>query len=147
MIGWHHWCNEHEFEQTLGDNERQGSMACCSPWGHRESDMPWWLKNNSSNAPTTDAREAEVDQFYEDLEDLLELTPKKRCSILRRILGWKSRKLRDTWCNRHGCPWSIKWCSAKANRILPREYTGHSKHTFQQHKRRVYKWASANGQY
>ena len=77
MIGWHDWCNEHEFEQTLGDNERQGSLACCIPRGHRESDMPWWLKNNSNNAPTTDAKEAEVGQFYEDLEDLLELTPKK----------------------------------------------------------------------
>ena len=29
----------HEFEQTLGDSERQGSLACCSPWGHKESDM------------------------------------------------------------------------------------------------------------
>ena len=31
--GWHHWLNGHEFEQTLGDSEGQGSLACCSPWG------------------------------------------------------------------------------------------------------------------
>ena len=36
MVGWHHWCNGHEFEQTLGDTEGQGSLACCSPWGHKE---------------------------------------------------------------------------------------------------------------
>ena len=39
MIGWHHWLNGHEFEQTLGDGEGQGSLACCSPWGRKELDM------------------------------------------------------------------------------------------------------------
>ena len=34
MVGWHHWLNEHEFEQTPGDSEGQGSLVCCSPWGH-----------------------------------------------------------------------------------------------------------------
>ena len=38
MVGWHHWFNGHELEQTLGD-ERQGGLACCSPWGHKKSDM------------------------------------------------------------------------------------------------------------
>ena len=38
MFGWHHWLNGHEFEQTLGDSEGQGSLACCSPWGHKELD-------------------------------------------------------------------------------------------------------------
>ena len=33
MVGWHHWLNGHEFVQTLGDGEGQGSLACCSPWG------------------------------------------------------------------------------------------------------------------
>ena len=39
MIGWHHRLNGYEFEQTLGDSEGQGSLACHSPWGHKESDM------------------------------------------------------------------------------------------------------------
>ena len=39
MIGWHHWLSGHEFEQTMGDGEGQGSLACCSPWGCRELDM------------------------------------------------------------------------------------------------------------
>ena len=38
MVGWHHQLNGHEFEQTLGDSEGQGSLECCSPWGHKESD-------------------------------------------------------------------------------------------------------------
>ena len=39
IVGWHHWINGHEFEQTLGDSEGQGSLVCCSPWDHKESDM------------------------------------------------------------------------------------------------------------
>ena len=39
MLGWHHQLHGHEFEQTVGDSEGQGSLACCSPWGHRESDI------------------------------------------------------------------------------------------------------------
>ena len=38
MVGWYHQLNRHEFEQTVGDSEGQGSMACCSPWGCKESD-------------------------------------------------------------------------------------------------------------
>ena len=36
MVGWHHWLSGHEFEQTPGDSEGQGSLACCCPWGHKE---------------------------------------------------------------------------------------------------------------
>ena len=38
MFGWHHWLNGPEFEQTPGDGAGQESLACCSPWGGRESD-------------------------------------------------------------------------------------------------------------
>ena len=47
MIGWHHWLNEHEFEQVLGDDEVQGSLVCCTPWGCKESDMTEWLNSNN----------------------------------------------------------------------------------------------------
>ena len=43
MVGWHHWLNGHEFEQTLGDGEGQGSLECCSPWGCRVGHD--WLNN------------------------------------------------------------------------------------------------------
>ena len=39
MVGWHHQLNACEFEQTLGDSEGQGSLACCSPWDCKGSDM------------------------------------------------------------------------------------------------------------
>ena len=45
MVGWYHCFNAHEFEQTLGDNEGQGSLECCSPWGYKESDMTEQLNN------------------------------------------------------------------------------------------------------
>ena len=51
-------------------------------------------------APTTDAKEAEVDQFYEDPQDLLKLAPKKSCPFHHRGLECKSRKARNTWSNR-----------------------------------------------
>ena len=38
MVGWHHRLNGHKFEQTPGDGEGQGSLVCCSSWGHKESD-------------------------------------------------------------------------------------------------------------
>ena len=41
MVGWHHRLNRLEFEQALGDSEGQGSLVCCSPWGHKESDTTW----------------------------------------------------------------------------------------------------------
>ena len=37
MVGWHHRLDGHEFEQTLGDGDGQGSLACCSPWGDKET--------------------------------------------------------------------------------------------------------------
>ena len=45
MIEWHHWLSEYEFEQTLGDGEGQESLACCRPWGCKESDMTEQLNN------------------------------------------------------------------------------------------------------
>ena len=49
IVGWHHRLNGHEFGQAPGDGEGQGSLACCSPWGHKESDTIMWLNNNKAN--------------------------------------------------------------------------------------------------
>ena len=46
MVGWHHRLDGHEFEQSPGNGERQGSLACCSPWGRKEVDMTEQLNNN-----------------------------------------------------------------------------------------------------
>ena len=57
-------------------------------------------------APTSNAEEAEVEQFYEDLQDLLELTSKKDVLFIRGDWNAKSRKSRNTWSNRQIWPWN-----------------------------------------
>ena len=53
MIGWHHGIYGHEFEQASGIDDRQGSLACCSPWGHKELGMTelnvYSFRNPSTN--------------------------------------------------------------------------------------------------
>ena len=74
-------------------------------------------------ALTSNAEEAEAEWFYEDLQDLLDLTPNK--DVLFIIGDWNAR---NTWSNRRIWSWSTEWSRSKANRVLPREHTGHSKH-------------------
>ena len=57
-------------------------------------------------APTSNAEEAEVEQFYEDQQDLLEITLKKRCPFYYRALEGKSKKSRNTWSKRQIWPWN-----------------------------------------
>ena len=46
MVGWHHQLNGHEFEQTPGDGDGQGSLVCCSPWGRKGLDTTEQLNDN-----------------------------------------------------------------------------------------------------
>ena len=48
MVEWHHQLNGHEFEQALGNNEGLGSLACCSPWGLKESDVTEGVNSSST---------------------------------------------------------------------------------------------------
>ena len=48
MVGWRHRLNGCEFEQALGNSEGQGGLACCSPWGHRESDTTQRVNKSSA---------------------------------------------------------------------------------------------------
>ena len=54
LVGWHHWLDGHEFDQTPGDGRGQGILACCSPWSHKESDTTLTgcsvVKNPPANA-------------------------------------------------------------------------------------------------
>ena len=52
MVGWHHWLNGREFEQALGVGDGQGSLACYSPWSHKESDITERLNWTDSNKPS-----------------------------------------------------------------------------------------------
>ena len=73
-------------------------------------------------ALTTNAEESEVDWFYEYLQHLLEVTPKKRFPFHNRGLERKSRKATDPWSNRQVWPWSTEWSRAKANQVSSREH-------------------------
>ena len=79
-------------------------------------------------APTSNAEEAEVEWFYEDLQDLLELTPKK--DVLFILGDWNAKvgsQKTPGVTGKFGLGVQ-NWSMAKANRVLPRECTGHSKH-------------------
>ena len=72
--------------------------------------------------PTSNAQEAKVEWYYEELQDLLERTLKKRCSFLYRGLECKSRKSRDTWINRQIGSWNTNWSSANADSFVKRTH-------------------------
>ena len=80
-------------------------------------------------APTSNAEEAEVERFCEDLQDILELIPPKRCPFNYRGMECKTMKSRNTWINRPICLRRTERSWAEANRVLPSERTGHSKHS------------------
>ena len=92
---------------------------------------PFNITVNQVYALTSNAEEAEVEWFYEDLQELLEQTHThtKKCTFHYRGLECKIRESRNTWSNRQIWPWSTELSRAKANRVLPRECTGHIKHT------------------
>ena len=79
----------------------------------RFQDKPFSITVIQVYAPTSNAEEAEVEWFYEDLQDLLELTPlrtntQKRRPFHYRGLECKSRKSRNTWSNRQIWPWNAE---------------------------------------
>ena len=112
--------NKRVWNAVLGCNLTNNRMICVCFQG-----KPSNIMVIQAYAPTSNAEEAEVEQFY---ENLLELTPPKRCPFHYRGLEWKSRKSRDTWSNRKIWLWSTKWSRATANRVFPRECTHQSKH-------------------
>ena len=69
---------------------------------------PFTIRVVQVYALTSNAEEAEVERFYEDLQDLLELTPKKDVLFIHRGLECKSRKSRNTWSNRQIWPWNTE---------------------------------------
>ena len=75
MVGWHHWLDGHESEQTPGESEGQGSMVCRSPWSRKELDASKWLNNNKwSYYPkqTTDLIPIKLSMtFFTELEQII----------------------------------------------------------------------------
>ena len=109
-------------------------------------DKPFNITVSQDYAPTSNTGKAEVERFYEDLQDLLELTPTKDCPFHYRGLEYKSRKSRNTWSNRQILPWSTEGSRAKATKFCQENAVVIANTLFQQHKRRLYTWTSPDGQ-
>ena len=93
--------NERVWNAVLGCNLKNDRMISV-----RFQGKPFNITVIQVYAPASNAEEAEVDWFSEDVQDLLELTLPKRCHVRYRGLGCQSRKSRDTWSNRQIRPWN-----------------------------------------
>ena len=98
-------------------------------------------------APVNNTEEAEVEWFYEDLQDLLELTSKKRCPFHYRTLECKSRKLRNTQSNSKFGLGVKNEAGQKLIEFCQENTLVIANTHFQQHRRRLYTWTSPDGQY
>ena len=94
--------NKRVQNEVLGCNLKNDRMISV-----RFQGKPFKITEILVYSPSSNPEEVEVEQFYEDLQDLLELTP-KRCPFHYRGLECKSRKSRNTWSNRHIWPWSTE---------------------------------------
>ena len=136
-INYIYYCGQESLRRnavTIMVNKRvRNAVLGCNLKNHRMISVrfqgkPFNIRVIQVYAPTGNAEETGVEWFYEDLQDLLELTPQKRCPFHYRRLEGKSRKSRNTWSNRKIWPWSTEWSRAKADRILPKEHIGNSKY-------------------
>ena len=98
-------------------------------------------------APTTNSKEDDVEWFCNDIQDLLQLTPKKRCPFHHRELQCKSRKSRDIGSKRQVWPWSTKWAGQRLTDFCQENALIIENTLFQQHKRQLYTWTSPDSQY
>ena len=121
--------NKRVWNAVLGCNLKKDRMITVHFQG-----KPFTITVIQVYAPTSNAKGAEVKQFYDDLQDLLELTPQNRCPFHYRGLECKSRKWRNT-----GVTGKFGLGIQKALDIA---YT-----LFQQHRRRLYTWTSPDGQH
>ena len=108
---------------------------------------PFNITVSQAYAPTSNAEEAEVERFYEDLQDLLELTPKKRCSLHYTGLDCKSRKSRATWNNRQIGLGVQNEAGQRLTEFCQENPLVIANTLFQQHKRKLYTRTSPDGQY
>ena len=157
---WPWWvsCLNYRLELPSQSTRVQNALFCCNLKNNRINLVHFQGKSLNSTviqvyAPTSNA---EVEQFYEDLQGLVELTPKqtnKNCHFHHRGLECKRRKSRDTWSNGQVWPWSTQWSRSKACFwVLLTEFCQEdalviAKTLFQQHKNRLYTWTSLDGHY
>ena len=134
--------NKRLWNAVLGCNLKNDRMISVCFQG-----KPFNITVIQAYAPTSDAEEAEIEQFSEDLQDLLELTPKKRCPFHCRRLECKSRKSRNTWRDRQIWLWNMNEAGQRLTEFCQENTLVIANTLFQQHKRRLYTWTSPDGQH
>ena len=115
--------NKRVWNAVLGFNLKNNKMISVHFQG-----KPFNITVTQVYAPISNAEEAEVEQFYEDLQDLLGLTPKRNVLFITGDRNAKVGSQEITWSNRQIRPWNAEWSREKASRVLWREHTGHSKY-------------------
>ena len=74
MVGWHHRLNGDEIEQTPGDSDGQGGLACCSPWGRRESGVTERLNGDNDTVCNSYIFQTQITIRYKIRKDLLQFS-------------------------------------------------------------------------
>ena len=111
-VGWHHQLDEHEFEQAPGVGDEQGSLAYCSPWGSKKSDMTEQLNSNNKKAQKWTSSQRHV------------AGPDRRPTVMAftsTIENWNSsnkRRETDLLAARQCCEYFTWTCSAQLQDIL-----------------------------
>ena len=112
-----YYCGQESLRRKWSSHHGQPKSSKCSTWMQsqkQQNDLCSFPRqtiqyhSNPIYAQNSNAEEAEVERFYEDLQDPLELTSKKRCPFHYRGLECKSRKSRNTWGNRQIWPWNME---------------------------------------
>ena len=100
MVGWHHCLDGHEFEQALGVGDGQGGLACCSPFGCRESNTTEWLNWTDPSSAFLSSNLL-ISCPEAPGHDLVSLDPSEIIVYVCRILAYSSLEVRKLWPN----PW------------------------------------------
>ena len=125
--------NKRVWNGVLGCNLKNDRMISV-----RFQGKPFNITVIQAYAPTSNAEEAEVAGFYEDLQDLLELNTQKRCPFHYRRLECKSRRSRNTWSNRQIWPWNTEWSRGRLIEFCQENALVIANTLFQQHEKTLH---------
>ena len=97
MVGWHHPLNGHEFEQASGVGDGQGSLACCSPWGHKESDTTERLNRTNSDTQKRQRKELKHVSRKKEKNFLMRKEQPKQQTTVRK--QWMKQQYKSSFIN------------------------------------------------
>ena len=134
---------------TVNKNPKCSTWVQSQKWqmiSVRFQEKPFSITVIQVCAPTSSAKAAEVEQFYEDLQDFLELTPPKDVLFIIGDCNIEAGSQEIT-CSTGKFGLGVQNEAGQKLTVLPSEHTGHGKHPLLQHKRRLYTWTSPDGQH